>query len=63
MRNSSGPLCCCFRQSPASIGMFLGAAEGIMCRNAQRAAICAAVGLGVGFAGGLVSVFSPASCS
>src|SRR5271166_2677313 len=39
------------------IGMFLGAAEGIMCRNAQRAAICAAVGLGVGFAGGLVSVF------
>ncbi len=41
----------------ASIGMFLGAAEGIMCRNAQRAAICAAVGLGVGFVGGLVSVF------
>jgi FHA domain len=40
-----------------SIGMFLGAAEGIMCRNAQRAAICAAVGLGVGFVGGLISVF------
>ena len=40
-----------------AIGMFLGAAEGIMCRNAQRAAICAAVGLGVGFVGGLVSVF------
>jgi FHA domain len=39
------------------IGMFLGAAEGAMCRNAQRAAICAAVGLGVGFVGGLVSVF------
>ncbi len=39
-----------------AIGMFLGAAEGIMCRNAQRAAICAAVGLGVGFVGGLVSV-------
>jgi hypothetical protein len=39
------------------IGMFLGAAEGIMCRNAQRAAICAAVGLGVGFAGGLISIF------
>ncbi len=39
-----------------AIGMFLGAAEGIMCRNAQRAAICAAVGLGVGFIGGLVSV-------
>jgi Inner membrane component of T3SS, cytoplasmic domain len=39
------------------IGMFLGAAEGIMCRDAQRAAICAAVGLGVGFAGGIVSLF------
>jgi FHA domain len=38
------------------IGMFLGAAEGAMCRNAQRAAICAVVGLGVGFAGGLVSL-------
>jgi hypothetical protein len=37
------------------VGLFLGAAEGIMCRNAQRAAICAAVGLGVGFAGGLVA--------
>ena len=40
-----------------SVGMFLGAAEGLMCRNAQRAAICAAVGLGIGFAGGLVSLF------
>ena len=38
-----------------SIGMFLGATEGIMCRNPQRAAICAAVGLGVGFLGGFVS--------
>jgi hypothetical protein len=38
-------------------GLFLGAAEGIMCRNAQRAAICAAVGLGVGFAGGFVAHF------
>ena len=38
------------------IGTFLGAAEGIMCRNPQRAAICAAVGLAVGFVGGLVSV-------
>jgi hypothetical protein len=37
--------------------MFLGAAEGAMCRNARRAAICASVGLGVGFAGGLVSLF------
>ena len=25
----------------AFIGLFLGAAEGIMCRNLQRAAICA----------------------
>jgi hypothetical protein len=39
------------------IGLFLGAAEGIMCRNLQRAAICAAVGLGIGFGGGLVSIF------
>jgi hypothetical protein len=39
------------------IGMFLGAVEGAMCRNAQRAVICAAVGLGVGFVGGLVSIF------
>jgi hypothetical protein len=39
------------------VGLFLGAAEGIMCRNLQRAAICAAVGLGVGFGGGLVAVF------
>ena len=40
------------------VGLFLGAAEGIMCRNAQRAAICAAVGLGVGLAGGLVAIFA-----
>jgi hypothetical protein len=39
------------------VGLFLGAAEGIMCRNVQRAAICAAVGLGVGFAGGAVALF------
>ena len=38
----------------AGIGLFLGAAEGIMCRNAGRAVVSAAVGLGVGFAGGLV---------
>jgi Inner membrane component of T3SS, cytoplasmic domain len=38
-------------------GMFLGAAEGIMCRNAQRALICASVGLGVGLLGGVVAVF------
>src|SRR5262245_2557079 len=40
-------------------GLFLGAAEGIMCRNPARACISAAVGLGVGFAGGLVaSIFA-----
>jgi hypothetical protein len=37
------------------VGLFLGAAEGIMCRNLQRAAICAAAGLGIGFAGGFVA--------
>jgi hypothetical protein len=38
----------------AFTGMFLGAAEGIMCRNAGRAALCAGVGLGIGLAGGFV---------
>jgi hypothetical protein len=37
------------------VGLFLGAAEGIMCRNLQRATICAAVGLGIGFAGGFIA--------
>jgi hypothetical protein len=41
----------------AFIGLFLGAAEGIMCRNFRRAAISATVGLGVGFGGGLVAMF------
>ncbi len=36
------------------IGLFLGAAEGLMCRNAMRAAICSAVGAGIGFGGGLI---------
>ena len=36
------------------IGLFLGAAEGIMCRNLPRALISSAVGLGVGFGGALV---------
>lgn len=40
----------------AGIGLFLGAAEGIMCRNMSRAAISGSVGLGVGFLGGLVAV-------
>jgi len=39
------------------IGLFLGGAEGIMCRNLGRAAICAIVGLGVGFGGGLIATF------
>jgi hypothetical protein len=43
-----------FPMVAGSIGLFLGAAEGIMCRNLSRAAICAVVGLGVGFAGGFV---------
>ena len=41
----------------AGIGLFLGAAEGLMCRNLQRACICGLVGLGVGFGGGLVADF------
>jgi hypothetical protein len=39
------------------IGVFLGAAEGIMCRNLSRASLCGLVGLGVGFGGGLISIF------
>jgi MFS family permease len=39
------------------IGMFLGAAEGIMCRNARRAVLCASVGLGIGFVGSIAAVF------
>ncbi|MDR3636856.1 MAG: FHA domain-containing protein [Isosphaeraceae bacterium] len=36
------------------VGLFLGATEGIMCRNLQRAVVSAVVGFGIGFAGGLV---------
>jgi hypothetical protein len=39
----------------AAIGLFLGAAEGLICRNPARAAISGAVGLGVGFVGGLIA--------
>ena len=39
------------------IGLFLGAAEGIMCRNFRRALISGTVGLGVGFGGGLIACF------
>ncbi len=42
----------------AFIGLFLGGAEGIMCRNPRRATICAAVGLGCGFGGGLIAWFA-----
>lgn len=38
------------------IGLFLGAAEGIMCRNPQRALISSVVGLGVGLGGGLLAL-------
>jgi len=38
------------------IGLFLGAAEGIMCRNPNRALLSGAVGLGVGFGGGLLAL-------
>ncbi len=37
-----------------SIGLFLGAAEGLMCRNLRRACISASVGLGIGFIGGVI---------
>jgi hypothetical protein len=38
------------------IALFLGAAEGLICRNFSRAVRCGAVGMGVGFAGGLVAI-------
>jgi hypothetical protein len=38
------------------VGLFLGAAEGIMCRNLQRALVCAVVGFAIGFGGGLVTL-------
>lgn len=40
-----------------SVGLFLGAAEGIMCRNVQRALLSASVGLAIGLLGGIVAVF------
>ncbi len=40
------------------IGLFLGAAEGLMARNLSRAALCGVVGLGIGFGGGLVALFA-----
>jgi hypothetical protein len=40
----------------AMIGLFLGTAEGLMCRNWRRAALCGLIGLGVGFGGGLLAL-------
>jgi hypothetical protein len=42
----------------SGVGLFVGAAEGVMCRNPRRAVISAAVGLGIGFIGGLVATFA-----
>jgi hypothetical protein len=39
------------------VGMFLGAVEGIMCRNLPRAFLTSMVGLGIGFVGGLIALF------
>jgi hypothetical protein len=39
------------------LGLFLGAAEGIMCRNVSRALRSGVIGLGVGFGGGLIGSF------
>jgi hypothetical protein len=39
-----------------AIGLFLGAVDGLMCRNLSRALICAVVGLAVGFVGGFVAL-------
>jgi hypothetical protein len=38
----------------AAVGLFLGAAEGLMCRNPLRALLCGSVGLGIGFGLGFV---------
>ncbi len=46
-----------FPSVAAFSGLFLGAAEGIMCRNLNRAVICGAVGLAIGFLGGVVAIF------
>jgi hypothetical protein len=40
----------------AGVGLFLGAAEGLICRNLVRAIRCGAVGMGVGFLGGLLAL-------
>jgi FHA domain-containing protein len=40
----------------AGVGLFLGSAEGMICRNLRRALLCASIGLGVGFVGGVASL-------
>lgn len=46
-----------FGSVAAAVGLFLGAAEGIMCRNLQRALTSGAIGLGVGLLGGVVACY------
>lgn len=45
-----------FPTTAGFIGLFLGAAEGIMCRNLSRAITSGAVGLAVGFVGGGIAL-------
>lgn len=44
----------------AMVGMFVGAAEGMMCRNLQRTLISGVVCLGIGFVGALVALIPTA---
>lgn len=46
-----------FPVTAAFIGLFLGAAEGLICRNGLRALKSSSVGLGVGFIGGIIALF------
>ena len=39
-----------------AIGLFLGATEGLICRNFRRALVSGAVGLGIGFGGGIIAL-------
>ncbi|WP_166820649.1 FHA domain-containing protein [Thalassoroseus pseudoceratinae] len=39
------------------VGLFLGAAEGVMCRNLRRAALSGLIGLAIGFFGGAILSF------
>lgn len=45
-----------FPSVAAAVGLFLGAAEGLMCRNGLRALKSGAVGMGIGFVGGLIAL-------